>query len=144
MGEWLRREAIEFDLILASPAVRVTETLDVVSKGYGSSLEPVWERRIYLASSATLMDVLREQDDGAKHILMVGHNPSMEDLVLDLVPDSSSDRLREAVYEKYPTSAYARLTLDIDSWSQLTREQGAMECFKRPRDLDPELGPETI
>ena len=43
-----------------------------------------WDRRIYLASSATLADLLREQDDRFGATLMVGHNPGLDDLVADL------------------------------------------------------------
>ena len=49
------------------------------------------------------MDVIRDQSDEFKDILMVGHNPGMEDLVFDIVPDDGSSPLREVVWEKYPT-----------------------------------------
>jgi phosphohistidine phosphatase len=101
-----------------------------------------WDRRIYLASSATLMDVLRDQPDTAKSVLMIGHNPGMEDLVFDIVPDDGSSPLRDVVWEKYPTGAVARMELDIDSWANIDRKCGKLTHFIRPRDLDPELGPE--
>ncbi|MEE9432749.1 MAG: histidine phosphatase family protein [Sphingorhabdus sp.] len=149
MGEWMRGENIAFDQIVASPAIRVVETLDVVADGYGKRFQPVWERRIYLASSATLIDVLKEIDDDYDHVLMVGHNPGMEDMVLDLVPDrpgpeKSANALRQAVYEKYPTAAYAQMELDITSWSDIARNSASLINFIRPRDLDPELGPEEF
>ena len=142
IGTWLKSANTAFDHVIASPAVRVIETLDHISIGYGERIAPVWERKIYLASSATLMDILREANDEHDHILMVGHNPGMEDLVLDLVPDTSSDALREAVYEKYPTASYAQISLNIESWSDIARGGGKLDIFKRPRDLDPKLGPE--
>lgn len=142
MGKWLKGSNLHFDHVIASPAVRVIETLDHVAAGYGQKFAPVWERRIYLASSATLMDILREADDTHEHILMAGHNPGMEDMVLDLVPDTSGDALREEVYQKFPTASFAQIKLDIDSWAGLTRGCGSLAEFKRPRDLDPRLGPE--
>jgi phosphohistidine phosphatase len=122
--------------------VRVIDTIDQFVKGSGMRIDANWDRRIYLASSATLMDVLRDQPDSAKSVLMIGHNPGMEDLVFDIVPDDGSSPLRDVVWEKYPTGAVARMELDIDSWADIDRKCGRLTHFIRPRDLDPELGPE--
>jgi phosphohistidine phosphatase len=142
MGVWVKREGLVFDHVLASPAVRVIDTIDQFVKGTGERIDANWDRRIYLASSATLMDVLRDQSDEYKSVLMVGHNPGMEDLVFDIVPDDGSSPLRELVWEKYPTGALARMELDIDSWANIDRKCGQLTHFIRPRDLDAELGPE--
>ncbi len=142
MGLYMKREGLAFDQVVASPAVRVIDTIDGVVKGYGQRIEANWDRRIYLASSASLMDVLRDIGDGPKSVLMVGHNPGMEDMVFDLVPDDGSSPLRDEVYEKYPTGALAQIEIAIDSWADIDRGKGKITRFVRPRDLDPELGPE--
>lgn len=142
MGKWVKDNGLTFDHVVASPAVRVIDTIDQFVKGTGERIDPTWDRRIYLASSATLMDVLRDQSDEHKEMLMVGHNPGMEDLVFDIVPDDGSSPLRDLVWEKYPTAAIARMELDIDSWADIDRKCGKLTHFIRPRDLDAELGPE--
>lgn len=142
MGKWVKDNGLAFDHVVASPAVRVIDTIDQFVIGTGERVDPTWDRRIYLASSATLMDVLRDQADGYKSVLMVGHNPGMEDLVFDLVPDDGSSPLRDVVWEKYPTAAIARMDLAIDSWGAIDRKCAKLTHFIRPRDLDPELGPE--
>lgn len=142
IGQYMKQHDMRFDCLIASPAVRVIETLDHVADGYGEHLEPVWERRIYLASSATLMDVLRDRDDDVQNVLMVGHNPGMEDMVLDLVPEGKDDALRDQIYEKYPTAAIAQIEIDIGSWKDIECGKGTLKLFVRPRDLDPELGPD--
>jgi phosphohistidine phosphatase len=142
IGTWIRRQGHEFDHVIASPAVRVIDTLDHIATGYGKKLNAQWERRIYLASSATLMDVLLECDDQYNDVLMVGHNPSLEDLVLELVPDDSNDALRSLVFEKYPTAAAARMELNISRWTDMKPGCGRLIQFIRPRDLDPDLGPQ--
>ena len=123
--------------------MRVIDTLDGVWAGYGRKMEPTWDRRIYLASSATLLDVLREVSDEHDSVMMVGHNPGMEDVVFDLVPDDGSSPLREEVEVKYPTAALAQLDIDIDSWSDIGKPVALLKRFVRPRDLDPELGPDA-
>lgn len=142
MGLWVKRNSLTFDHVVASPAVRVIETIDHFVKGSAQRMDPNWDRRIYLASSATLMDVLRDHADEHKNLLMVGHNPGLEDLVFDLCPDDGTSPLRDLVWEKYPTAAIARLELNVVHWADVDRGCGRLTHFVRPRDLDPELGPE--
>jgi phosphohistidine phosphatase len=105
------------------------------------TIEPHWDRRIYLASAATLIDVIRDTGRDAEHLLISGHNPGLEDLILMLVPESADDELRAKVEEKLPTSALARLELDIDDWHDLDTNSARFVGFIRPRDLDPALAP---
>lgn len=143
IGEHARGQGLKFDKIVASPAVRVVDTLDVFQAAMGNeNLEPKWDRRIYLASSATLIDVLRDMPDAANDILMVGHNPGLEDLILELVPDSKDEPLRAIPEEKFPTASLAVMEIDIDKWADLDVRTAHLAYVIRPRDLDPELGPE--
>jgi phosphohistidine phosphatase len=141
MGEWAHRQDLRFGAIIASPAVRVIETLDHFMEGYGRAVDTRWDRRIYLASSSTLFDVLRDQPEGLDAVMMVGHNPGLEDLVLDVVPGDTANALREAVEEKYPTAAVATLRFAADRWADLAKP-ATLTAFIRPRDLDPALGPD--
>ncbi len=141
MGSFIKRHGLTFDQILASPAVRVIETLEHVEGASNLAMEPTWDRKIYLASSATLLDVLRGAREEAEHVLMVGHNPGLEDLIFDLVPDDGSSPARDEVETKYPTATLAEMTLAIDNWADITEKCGTLGRFTRPRDLDPELGP---
>lgn len=142
IGQWLKRQTLPVDRILASPAVRVTETLDLFQPAAGlDAIEPHWDRRIYLASAATLIDVIRDTGHDADHVLIAGHNPGLEDLILELVPDKADDELRAEVEKKLPTSALARLEIDIADWRDLDVRQARIVAFIRPRDLDPSLGP---
>jgi phosphohistidine phosphatase len=141
VGRHMRELGLEFDHIVASPAVRVGETLAAVAAGYGRTLAPVWERRIYLASAATLLDVVHELPGDANRVLLVGHNPGLEDLVLMLVPETA-DGLRTLVEEKYPTAAVAEMTLAIDGWDDVRTGVAALCRYVRPRDLDASLGPD--
>lgn len=144
VGQYLKRQQLPVDRIVASPAVRVSETLDIFQSAANlDALEPQWDRRIYLASAATLIDVIRDTGGDADHLLIAGHNPGLEDLLLMLVPDNSSDALRAEVEEKLPTSAMARLDLDIAEWRQLDVNSARMTFFIRPRDLDASLAPAT-
>lgn len=140
IGRELTAQGFTFDHVLASPAIRVIETLDEVWRGYGRKLEPVWDRALYLASAASLLDLVQALPDAADHVLMVGHNPGLEDLVLDLTLDGE---LRERVEDKYPTATVAQMTLPVDRWAEARAHSATLVAFIRPRDLDPTLGPDT-
>jgi phosphohistidine phosphatase len=144
MGKYIVEHSLFWDRIIASPAVRVAQTVEIGAQASGISPNLRWDRRIYLASSATLLDLLREQEGDPSAILMVGHNPGLEDLIFDLVPDDGSSPLRDIVEEKFPTAAFAVLEMDIDDWADLTEGRARLTHLVRPRDLDPKLGPEPV
>ena len=142
MGRELRRQSLHFDHVIASPAVRVVETIGEVAIGYGDTLAPQWERRIYLASATTLLDVVHELPDSAASALLVGHNPGLEDLVLLLAPETGDTLLRDIVEQKYPTASVAVVEIEEDRWSDIVSASATLTAFVRPRDLDPSLGPD--
>jgi phosphohistidine phosphatase len=144
MGRHIAKYGKRWDRIIASPAVRSAETIEIASAGASGLLPINWDRRVYLASSATLLDVLRELDASIDSALLVGHNPGLEDVIFDLVPDDGTNRLRDIVEEKFPTAAFAVLELDIDDWADLGEGSARLVHLTRPRDLDPQLGPELI
>jgi phosphohistidine phosphatase len=141
VGRHLREAGLRFDHVLASPATRVAQTLEEVAAGYGGGLDPVWERRIYLATPDDLLDLVHAAPDTAASLLLVGHNPGLEELVLALVP-GGGDGARDAVEEKYPTASVAEISFEVDSWAAVAPGSGTLVRFVRPRDLDPQLGPE--
>ncbi|MEZ0242688.1 MAG: histidine phosphatase family protein [Sphingomonas sp.] len=138
MGRHMKSLGLEFDAVVASPAVRVVETLEQVATGYGGDLAPAWDKRVYLASAATLLDLVHDLPDGADTVLMAGHNPGLEELVLGLVPGGA---LRSDVEEKFPTAALAELRFEAERWRDVEPGEGELVRFIRPRDLDPNLGP---
>ena len=145
MGRHIHDFGQHWDRVLASPAVRSAETIEIAAAaGFGGaeSLPINWDRRIYLASSATLIDLLAEADEGLGAILMVGHNPGIEDLIFDLVPDNGASPLRDAVEAKFPTATLAVMQLDIASWAAIAEGCARLVHLMRPRDLDPALGPD--
>ena len=149
MGDHIRSYCVERGLawnrIMSSPAVRAAQTIELAAQGAGlvphltkgAALAINWDRRLYLASSATLIDVLRELPETLESMLMVGHNPGLEDLIFDLVPDDGSSPLRDIVEVKFPTASFALLELDIAHWSEVDDGCARLVHLTRPRDLPP-------
>ncbi|MEI9850250.1 MAG: histidine phosphatase family protein [Sphingomonas sp.] len=139
MGRHMKSLGLAFDHVAASPAARVVQTLAQVEAGYGEELAPAWDQRIYLASAATLLDLVQALPDEAGHALLVGHNPGLEELVLLLAPGPSP--LRVDVEAKFPTASLAELRFDAARWEDVQPGRATLARFVRPRDLDPSLGP---
>jgi phosphohistidine phosphatase len=138
VGREMRRLGLVFDRVVASPARRVVETLDEVADSYGA-LDPHYDERLYLASPETLLEVAHGAPDATLRLLLVAHNPGLEELVLRLSPESA---LRSEVALKYPTATLAEMTFDVASWRRIEEARATLTRFIRPRDLDRDLGPE--
>ena len=140
MGRHIRDHGVPFELIIASPAERVRRTLDAARL----DLPVRWEEHVYLADSEALIELLRAIDGDPSAVLLVGHNPGLQELVFDLVAPEHENDLFGEVAEKYPTATFAVLELAIDRWADCAPGCGTLVHLARPRDLDPELGPEKV
>ncbi|MBY6218231.1 SixA phosphatase family protein [Qipengyuania aquimaris] len=138
IGKNIRDHGVKWDKLVASPAERVRITLEEAAL----DLEPDWDRRLYLASTDTIFDVIREDGGDADALLLAGHNPGFGDMVFELVAPKNENDLFDEAKVKFPTAAFAVFELDIDDWEDLAEGCGKLVHFARPRDLDPELGPE--
>jgi phosphohistidine phosphatase len=139
VGEEMRRLGLDFELVVASPATRVKETLEEVERGYGRPLGVRYDQRVYLASADTLLEIVHAADDAAERLLVVGHNPGVESTAMAL---TSGAGLRDEIAVKYPTGTLAEIALPAARWADVGPGTGRIERFIRPRDLDPELGPD--
>ena len=136
MGRELKQRDMRFDLVLASPAARVRETLDRLAKGYGDfEAEVRFEQPLYLADAATLLDQVKALQDNVEAPMLVGHNPGLQRLILLLAADDRKDR-RKLVAEKYPTAALAVIELPAARWSAIEWGSGTLAELILPRELD--------
>ncbi len=140
MGGHIRAHGIAWDLLLASPAERVRRTLEATRL----DIPTRWDERLYLADSDALITLLQEIEDAPRAVLVAGHNPGLQELVFDLVAPENENVLFDEVTEKYPTATFAVLELAIDRWADCAPGCGKLVHLARPRDLDPELGPEQV
>jgi phosphohistidine phosphatase len=119
------------DLVLCSSAVRTRQTLDLVKSSLGDATVHV-EEGLYGASADDLLARLRGLPDAARSALVIGHNPGIEDLTLDL---AAPGPLLDAVSVKFPTCALATLALGDRTWSALSQGDAELVGFTIPRDL---------
>ncbi len=120
--------------MLCSTALRTRETLELVKPGLPDGVAVRIEPRVYGATAPELLALVHELPAAAGSVMLVGHNPGLEDLVLDLA-GSGDDGLLARVEEKFPTGALATLDFDVTAWSEITAGSGELTAYVVPRDL---------
>ncbi|MFJ9118439.1 SixA phosphatase family protein [Streptomyces sp. NPDC102394] len=120
------------DLALCSTAVRARQTWELASAQWGTPPPVRRDARLYAAEAADLLDVVREVSPEVETLLLIGHNPGLEDLVLELAGDGLDDALDE-VREKFPTSAIAVLAWYGTTWRTLAPGAALLTSMIVPR-----------
>lgn len=134
IGRELKKKKIRFDVCLASPAARVRETLDGLSDGYGQFGFPVrFEQAIYEASAANLLDLIKELPETVTEALLVGHNPGLQRLILEL---TRKGKLHEQVALKFPTAAVAVVKVEVPLWTDVQAGSASLVELINPKDLN--------
>lgn len=119
------------DLILCSGARRTRETLDGVAKVLPKSAVVEFDDRIYQASAPRLIDVLREVDPKVKAVMLIGHNPSIHDLAVELAAGGPA---LEEIAGSFPKGALAELKIKCE-WPEVGDNCAKIAAFTRPKQL---------
>jgi phosphohistidine phosphatase len=125
MGKELARRKTRPELVLCSPALRARQTLELFTGPAGLTMEPIYEPRIYNASARNLLEVIQETPGRVDRIMLVGHNPGLEDLFA---------RLTERV-EHLPTTALACLELKAQDWRDAATSRARLKWFVTPKGI---------
>jgi len=131
MARHLRDQALEPELILCSSAARARQTLEPVVAAMGDVPVRI-EAELYRATSADLLERMRLVPDAIDSLMLIGHNPSMQELAVGLAGEGE---LRDSLALKYPTAALATLAFDGPGWSDLAPGRAELVAYVRPRDL---------
>jgi phosphohistidine phosphatase len=135
VGEELKRRKIAFDQVIASPAVRVRQTLERLANGYGRDLDVRFAPDLYLASSGDLLTMIQGLPEELERPLIAGHNPGLEMLVHSLAHEDN-DGLGTKVAGKFPTGAAAVIDFGANRWSEVRPGTGTIAELILPRELD--------
>jgi len=132
-GRWLVEHDASPDLVWCSPARRTRETWVALSAQLAASSGPEvrFDPRVYDATLADLLSVVRDTPPSYRRVLLIGHNPGVQELVLALA-QRGSDEARALAAAKYPTSALAVLDLAAD-WADVQTGSGLLSSFAVPR-----------
>lgn len=123
------------DLILCSSALRAQETLRAILTAWGPAPPPVViERALYLCGAATLLRRLRALEEETSAVLVVAHNPDLQELALSLASTGDPKDLYR-LNDGLPTGALLTITLDVPDWPSLSWHKGHLVEYVTPRSL---------
>lgn len=130
IGRLLKARGLEPEVVLCSTAKRARKTAAKVVKASGLALEVELFSELYLAAPESYIELIRSQPEEYHCIMVVGHNPGLEQLQYLLTGE----------LQAMPTAALAVVDLDIDSWMQFAGDgTGTLRGFYRPRELPDDL-----
>ena len=125
IGGLIRKRKIQPDLIVASPAERVRQTADLVLKAARLNVELTLDKRIYEASTRGLFKVIRDFNDTSNTVMLIGHNPGLEDLLERLTGETVT----------LPTGALAGVELNGEHWTDVRTGSGNLKFRVTPKEI---------
>jgi phosphohistidine phosphatase len=132
IADHLAQLGIEPELVLCSSAVRTRATLELVRPAFGGKSTVTMDDMLYAASSGELLDRIRRVPDGVASVMLIGHNPGLQQLAVTLA--SSGEELRR-LEDKFPTAALATLSVPETTWSRLGRGDALLAAYVVPKEL---------
>lgn len=140
MAQYFVGRGLGCERVLCSTAARTRETLALFQPVALAHATQDIRDDLYLAEATELLDIVRSLDDKVSSVMLIGHNPGMEELALMLAGPPLSieaEALHRRLREKFSTSALAVIGFDVPLWRDLRPGRGVLEDFMRPRDLGP-------
>jgi phosphohistidine phosphatase len=135
IGRWLRETGCVPDLVWCSTASRAAQTWQLAAAELGADPPVSYQPRLYRATGGELADLIREAPAATATLLLVGHNPGIQELALTLAAtdgDPAGALVRAAA--KFPTAAVAVLEFD-GGWPELSAGGARLVGFVVPREL---------
>ena len=132
MGQWLNRQHLKPDHVVSSPAERALQTTLRVCKEMGVKKKKItWDSRIYGSSTPQLLEVLSDIPASADRVMLVGHNPGLEDLLRYLWGENT---VVPPDGKLLPTAALAQVILP-KNWQSLRKGVAQQVAIMRPKDI---------
>jgi phosphohistidine phosphatase len=134
IGMWMKDHDLKPDIIITSPAKRTFMTTDIVSKVLSVKEQNIYiDSQIYGADLVSLLKVLANCSLKAHKILLVGHNPSLENLVEFLLP--SHITRKHANHDRLFPVTLVHIEMKRD-WSHLTLHCAQLKSFIHGKSLN--------
>jgi phosphohistidine phosphatase len=134
MAHHLSSEGVHPALVLCSSARRARETLNALQPALGPDADVRVESDLYGAGADQLLARLRTIRGHVDSVLLVGHNPAVQDLAISLAGDGD-DLALEQVRTKFPTAALATFDLGSTGWARLAPGCAYLAKMVIPREL---------
>jgi phosphohistidine phosphatase len=135
IAAYLRKKKLRPELTLCSPALRAVQTWHLITESLGRENEVKSLDDLYLSPPSRLLRALKRVPPDIRCVMLVGHNPGLENLAELLSGPKSKKKALSYLRDKFPTAALAVVEFETDAWSNINHGQGRLRRFVRPRDL---------
>jgi len=134
MAGFMHEHRIRPELVLCSTAVRTRQTLEPVLSGMKPAPKVKYEDALYLADPILLLERVRKAPRTTKHVMIVGHNPGLQILAVELIGEGDPEQIG-AISDKLPTAGVVVMTFDAKSWADVAPGKGRLTHFATPKML---------
>jgi phosphohistidine phosphatase len=134
LGAYLARHAFAPDRAVVSTADRTRETWTLLAAALTKAPPVGFEDRLYNATPQTILQMIKETGPEAGTLLVIGHNPALQELAAMLIASGDIDA-RERLGEDFPTSALAAISFAAENWNGVHVHGGRLEHFVTPKWL---------
>ena len=135
LGRYMRREGLIPAFALSSTARRAEETWELLAPALKAEVRLETSHKLYLASPSRLLKTVQGVTDKSESVVIVGHNPGLQALALELV-GSGEMAARTRLATKFPTGGLAVFDFPVEHWADIGAGMGKLYRFVVPRDLD--------
>jgi phosphohistidine phosphatase len=135
MGRHMADHALVPDRVLCSAARRTRETFAGILPFLSGDFEARFVKGIYDCPSDTYLPLIRRHGEGARRLMLIGHNPVIQETALSLIGRGNPD-LVSAIGAKFPTAGLAVIDFDGEGWADVGPGSGRIVAFFRPRELE--------
>lgn len=133
IAQWIEQHRLAPELVLCSPSLRTRQTLDIVAPAFARPPKILLEEGIYLASARQLLARLRQVPKAAESVMVVGHNPGLQELAV-LLAEVTNGPAASRLAEGFPTGALVSFELAV-AWAALDRRSARITAFVSPKEL---------
>jgi phosphohistidine phosphatase len=134
MGQVMAKQQLAPTRILCSPSKRTRQTLDLLSASLPGKPAIEHPDTLYLAGPLVLLKHLHAIKKRDAHVMIIGHNPGLHALALDLIADGPQDRIAQ-LGRKLPTGGLVVLGFDCASWGEVVAGTGTLVSFMTPAEV---------
>jgi phosphohistidine phosphatase len=134
MAAFMKDEGLIPAVVLCSTARRARETWALMEEHLGGGAQVAFLDSLYGAGPGRMLEAARSHAEDRSPVMLVGHNPGMEDLAHALAGSGPETEL-QSLRRKYPTAGLAVIDIDVTAWSDVVAGLGVLRRFVRPRDL---------
>jgi phosphohistidine phosphatase len=134
IGAYLMHHALLPDLVVVSTAARTRETWARAAAALPRKVPVRREERLYEAGPHGMLKIIADVERDVGTLLVVGHNPGMQELAVQLVASGSAE-MRQRLTEEFPTAALVVIDFALDDWSGLHPRSGRLIRFVTPKSL---------